>query len=173
MAADELLAASFPPGPVDAQQANLAETMAATASDATAFDAELGKEAAEAEAAFAKPAAMEAAEAEKTTERTAADEVSSTDAIDPQAALARLEAVKPSHYFERQALLDSVLSGAIRPLKGTYTLWLFDSGGRIQSRQATPEEAYFSAAELSRLVEALGDDWGLLFVALSYRWIVC
>ena len=74
---------------------------------------------------------------------------------------------------ERQALLDSVLSGAIRPLKGTYTLWLFDSGGRIHSRQATPEEAYFSAAELSRLVEALGDDWGLLFVALSYRWIVC
>ena len=76
MAADELLAASFPPGPVDAQQANLAETVAATASDATAFDAELGKEAAEAEAAFAKPAAMEAAEAEKTTERTAAQPLS-------------------------------------------------------------------------------------------------
>ena len=96
-----------------------------------------------------------------------------TDPLSPQLALARLEAVKPSHYVEKRALLDSVLSGAIKPLKGSYTVWLFDSGGRIRSRQAMPEEAYFSAAELSRLVEALGDDWGLLFVALSYRWIVC
>ena len=89
-----------------------------------------------------------------------------------QAALARLEAVQPSHYFKVQALLDSVASGTLLPLKGTYVVWLHKSGGRIRSRQDMPPEAFFSAAELYRLVKALGDDWGVLFVALSYRWIV-
>ena len=93
--------------------------------------------------------------------------------LDPKAALARLEAVQPSHYFGAQALLDSVASGALLPLKGTYVVWLHKSGGRIRSRQDMPPEAFFSAAELRRLVKALGDDWGLLFVALSYRCARC
>ena len=69
-----------------------------------------------------------------------------------------------------EALLDSVASGAIAPLKGSWLVALEARGGRLARRQDLPAEAFFSAAELRRLVEALGDDYGLLFVALSYRY---
>ena len=42
-------------------------------------------------------------------------------------------------------------------------------GGTLARRQDLPADAFFSAAELRRLVDRLGDDYGLLFVALSYR----
>ena len=74
----------------------------------------------------------------------------------------------PPH-FGVQALLDSVKSGAIAPLRGRFVVALHARGGRLARRQDLPPEAFFSPAELCRLVEALGDDYGLLFVALSYR----
>ena len=68
-----------------------------------------------------------------------------------------------------EALLDTVASGAIAPLKGSWLVALEARGGKLARRQELPSEAFFSAVELRRLVEGLGDDYGLLFVALSYR----
>ena len=39
--------------------------------------------------------------------------------------------------------------------------------GRLKRRQDLPPEAFFPADELRRLTEALGDDYGLLYVGLS------
>ena len=103
-------------------------------------------------------------------------------------------------FFEVEALLESVESRAIAPLRGRWLVELWQSnvewvkltekeggylrengehgkwewhgrGGRLKRRQDLPPEAFFSAAELRRLVAKLGDDFGLLFVALSYRWL--
>ena len=73
---------------------------------------------------------------------------------------------RPPH-FGPEALLKSVESGAIAPLRGR---WLVDweaRNGRVQRRQDLPPEAFFPADELRRLTEALGDDYGLLYVGLS------
>ena len=75
---------------------------------------------------------------------------------------------RPPH-FGPDALLDSVKSGAIAPLRGRWIVELHRSGGRLKRRQDLPAEAFFTAAELVELVAKLGDDYGLLFVALSYR----
>ena len=75
-------------------------------------------------------------------------------------------APRPPH-FGPEALLASVESGAIAPLRGR---WLVDweaRNGRVQRRQDLPPEAFFPADELRRLTEALGDDYGLLYVGLS------
>ena len=42
---------------------------------------------------------------------------------------------------------------------------------RIEKRQAMPLWAFWSAAELRATAVALGDDFGLLFIVLSYRWL--
>lgn len=76
----------------------------------------------------------------------------------------------PPH-FGTDALLESVASGAIAPLRGQWLVELEARGGRLVRRQDLPPEAFFSIGELRRLVKALGDDYGLLFVALSYRWL--
>ena len=75
-------------------------------------------------------------------------------------------APRPPH-FGPEALLASVESGAIAPLRGSWLVDLEARGGRVQRRQDLPPEAFFPADELRRLVEALGDDYGLLFVGLS------
>ena len=75
-------------------------------------------------------------------------------------------AQRPPH-FGPEALLASVESGAIAPLRGRWLVRLEADGGRVQRRQDLPPEAFFPADELRRLVEALGDDYGLLFVGLS------
>jgi Ran GTPase-activating protein (RanGAP) involved in mRNA processing and transport len=74
-------------------------------------------------------------------------------------------------HFGPAALLWSVTSGAIAPLRGSYVIDLHARGGRLERRQDLPAEAFFSIKELRRLVDALGDEYGLLFVALSYRWL--
>ena len=75
-------------------------------------------------------------------------------------------APRPPH-FGPEALLASVESGAIAPLRGSWLVRLEADGGRVQRRQDLPPEAFFPADELRRLVKALGDDYGLLFVGLS------
>ena len=70
-------------------------------------------------------------------------------------------------YFDVDALLDSVESGAIAPLKGRWLVQLHKDGGKLRRRQDLPAEASWSAAELRELAAALGDDFGVLFVALS------
>ena len=87
----------------------------------------------------------------------------------------------PPH-FGVEALLDSVLSGAIAALKGSYVIELYESGGRLKRRQDLPPEAFWRPAELCDLIKKLkviGADvyededrlWPHLFVALSYRWL--
>ena len=92
-------------------------------------------------------------------------------AIAQEAALAKLRAASPSTYFEVDALLASVESGAIAPLRGRWLVGLHERGGRLKRRQDMPAEAFWSAAELRRLAARLGDGFGVLFVALSYRWL--
>ena len=85
-------------------------------------------------------------------------------------------------YDDYEELLRTVESGAVAPLKGSYVLELYESGGRIKRRQEMPAEAFWTAAELRAIVEAarrhFGDDreaaraaLGHLFNALSYRWL--
>ena len=76
---------------------------------------------------------------------------------------------KRSPHFGPAALLQSVESGAIAPLRGSYLVKLHESGGQLKRRQDLPPEAFFSFEELLRLTKALGKNYALLFVALSYR----
>ena len=73
---------------------------------------------------------------------------------------------RPPH-FGPEALLKSVESGAIAPLRGRWVVDLDANDGRLERRQDLPPEAFFPADELRRLTEALGDDYGLLFAGLS------
>jgi hypothetical protein len=86
---------------------------------------------------------------------------------DPEATgLAARADTRPPH-FGPEALLKSVESGAIAPLRGRWVVDLDANDGRLKRRQDLPPEAFFPADELRRLTEALGDDYGLLFAGLS------
>ena len=80
-------------------------------------------------------------------------------------------AAAPNPYFDVETLLASVESGAIAAVKGTWLVGLHKRGGRLSRRQDLPPEAFWSAGELRRVALALGADFGVLFVALSYRWL--
>eukprot|EP00900_Chrysochromulina_parva_P014276 jgi/Chrpa1/2284/Chrysochromulina_OHIO_Genome00014058-RA len=77
-------------------------------------------------------------------------------------------AAETNPYFDVETLLASVESGAIAAVKGTWLVGLHKRGGRLSRRQDLPPEAFWSAGELKRVALALGDDFGVLFVALSY-----
>ena len=77
----------------------------------------------------------------------------------------------PSHFYQLEALLCAVESGALALLKGSAIVRLWREGKRIEKRQEMPLEAFWSAAELRATAIALGEDYGLLFVVLSYRWL--
>jgi len=106
------------------------------------------------------------------------------------------ERLKKAPHFGPDALLESVTSGAVAPIRGRYLAKLWESnckwvfggvtdnvghkvdgwvwhgrGERLLRREELPAEAFFSPSELRRLVTALGDDYWVLFVALSYRWL--
>ena len=80
-------------------------------------------------------------------------------------------AASDNPYFGVETLLKSVESGAIAPIKGTWLIGLHKRGGRLARRQDLPPEAFWTADELRRVALALGDDFGLLFVSLSYKWL--
>jgi hypothetical protein len=86
-----------------------------------------------------------------------------------QTSVASAAATNP--YFDVETLLASVESGAIAAVKGTWLVGLHKRGGRLSRRQDLPRKAFWSAGELRRVARALGDDFGVLFVALSYRWL--
>ena len=73
-------------------------------------------------------------------------------------------------YFSVDGLLDSVESGSIAPLRGRW-LAALGSGDTLVRRQELPAAAFWTAAELRETAAKLGDDFGVLFVALSYRWL--
>ena len=84
---------------------------------------------------------------------------------------AQSQATDASAYFELGALLASVESGAIAPLRGRWLVKLQEEGGVLKRRQDLPPEAFWSPSELRRVATALGNNFGCLFVALSYRWL--
>jgi len=88
-----------------------------------------------------------------------------------QTSVASAAAAAPNPYFDVETLLASVESGAIAAVKGTWLVGLHKRGGRLSRRQDLPRKAFWSARELRRVALALGDDFGVLFVALSYRWL--
>ena len=95
------------------------------------------------------------------------------EAIQPEALAAR--------YYAFDALLESVASGAVAPLRGSFVLALHKQGGRLRRRQDLPPEAFWTAQELKDVIDkataALGhgsdrnEAVGQLFCALSYRWL--
>lgn len=74
-------------------------------------------------------------------------------------------------FFDPDALLESIANGSIALMRGRWLVAHAEGGGKLMRRQDLPPEAFFSVDELRKLVAALGDDWGLLFVAISYRWL--
>ena len=74
-------------------------------------------------------------------------------------------------YFDPEALLESIANGSIALVRGRWLIAHAEAGGKLMRRQDLPSEAFFTVDELRKLVAALGDDWGLLFVAISYRWL--
>ena len=54
---------------------------------------------------------------------------------------------------------------------GRYIVALHERGERLKRRQDLPDEAFWSVDELAQTAQRLGDRYGLLFVALSYRWL--
>ena len=74
-------------------------------------------------------------------------------------------------YFDPEALLESIANGSIALTRGRWVVKHFEAGGKLVRRQDLPPEAFFTVDELRKLVAALGDNWGLLFVAISYRWL--
>ena len=66
------------------------------------------------------------------------------------AAAVRLAQPQPDFYFLKEALLDSVASGAIAALRGRWYVALRRRGGRLRRRQELPAEAFWTAAELRR-----------------------
>ena len=71
--------------------------------------------------------------------------------------------------FTVDVLFESLESGAIAPLRGSWVAALQKRGEILPKRKDLPPEALFSMEHLRRLVSALGPDYGYLFVALSYR----
>ena len=90
--------------------------------------------------------------------------------FDGTAARRLLEALRGAHdrapHFGPHALIDSVASGAIAAVSGR---WIVKQTGigNVLRRQNLTAEAFVPVSELRRLVAALGDDYYLLFVALS------
>ena len=75
----------------------------------------------------------------------------------------------PPPHFDPKALMASIESGAIAALSGRFAAEWRATGKPLPRRQDLPPEAFFPVEKLRRFVKALGNDWGLLFVALSYR----
>ena len=97
-------------------------------------------------------------------------DASPTNILTPAASPAA--APPPPHlvYFSVDGLLDSVESGSIAPLRGRW-LAALGAGDTLVRRQELPAAAFWTAEELRETAAKLGDDFGVLFVALSYRWL--
>jgi len=84
---------------------------------------------------------------------------------------AALTSSDPPPHFGLDALLASVDTGAVAPLRGSWLIACHERGEQLRRRQDLPTEAFMDPGTLRSLAVALGADYGLLFVALSYRWL--
>ena len=103
-----------------------------------------------------------------------------------------LSHVKPlKQYLGADSVLQTILTGEVAPLHGTFIMKLFESGKPLVRRQELPEEAFFSYDDLLLIREGLhenrigtNDDYGRImgeadadtefmeiFHTLSYRWL--
>ena len=57
-------------------------------------------------------------------------------------------------------MLEVVRSSAIAPLRGRWLVELRETGGRLGRREELPPEAFWSADDLQRLAQDLGDGTG-------------
>ena len=94
-----------------------------------------------------------------------------TSTVAEKELLALLDPLTTEHFYSKQALLDTILSGAIAPMRGSYLMELQRTNDQLPRRQALPPEALWPLAELRHTLDELGDDFGLLYVAVSYRWL--
>ena len=104
-------------------------------------------------------------------ERSAVAASSVTRSAVTSSAAADDEIAVRNPYFSVDALLQSVESGAIAPLRGRWLISAHEAGGTLARRQDLPAEAFWSAAELKQFASRLGEQYGIAFVALSYRWL--
>lgn len=74
-------------------------------------------------------------------------------------------------YFDPDALLESISNASIALVRGRWLVAHYEGGGKLMRRQDLPKEAFFGVEELRKLIAAFGNDWGLLFVAISCRWL--
>ena len=88
--------------------------------------------------------------------------------------------VQHKDYFEVEALLESIRSGAIAALRGSYVVELHDKKKPIAHRQALPAKAFWTADQLSSIFDKLVKKYKRkeatkrfckIFVGLSYRWL--
>ena len=100
--------------------------------------------------------------------------------------------VDPDRFRKVEALLESIRSGAVRPLRGSHIIKRAKAGQPLLRRQELPDEAFYDYDDLMRLLQKLRDKCGRedeftkhgdivkrggdsrfmsLLHALSYRWI--
>ena len=80
-----------------------------------------------------------------------------------------------SAYFDCERLLESVESGAVAPVRGSFVIDLHRRGGCITRRQDLPPAAFWTGQELRALYDRIrgyygataSEKFGLIFVALS------
>ena len=98
--------------------------------------------------------------------------------VKPQTQVQSQQKGPEADYFGYEALLKSVESGAIGAVRGSFVIELERQGGIIARRQDLPASAFWTFEELRDIAKLIsshfGDnssELGLLFVALSYRWL--
>ena len=100
--------------------------------------------------------------------------------VDALQTSALLDFDRGAQFFDFEALLASVGSGAIRPLRGSFIVERHQSGAGLVRRQELPESAFWTVRDLRRLLQACLEGrgehdgrlvFGLFIVALSYRWL--
>ena len=149
-----------------------------------ADDADAGESRGGSAASAASAAGAAAAAAEPTTRAGAACTAQPSEASAPHSpsgstpllsakalSLQAKLAGDASRLLTASVLFESIESGAIAPLRGSWIVGLEKRGGILPRRADLPPEACFSIEHLRRLVSGLGPDFGYLFVALSSRWL--
>jgi len=101
---------------------------------------------------------------EQKKEGHAAAAIAKAEAVAPPPA-AKAEAVTPTsigadRFRKLDALLESIRSGAVRPLRGSHIIKRAKAGQPLLRRQELPGEAFYDYDDLMRLLQKLRDKYG-------------